>query len=60
MLIRMGQAHRLRWLLLFVLISFLIGNCNASIGDRLPEFQECVKVSKHNDTNTVRGSVFID
>lgn len=32
-------------ILVFVLLATLIGKTSASLGDHLPEFKECVKVS---------------
>jgi hypothetical protein len=41
---RIFHPKLLRWLLLATLWSLLIQHCAASIGDRLPDFRECVKV----------------
>jgi hypothetical protein len=37
-------ARLLRWLLAATAWSLLVQQCAASIGDRLPDFRECVKV----------------
>ncbi|KAK4132431.1 Per1-domain-containing protein [Trichocladium antarcticum] len=44
---RSGQAALLRLFLLTCLL--LVGPAAASVGDRLPEFQECVAVCKHEN-----------
>ncbi|PGH07118.1 hypothetical protein AJ80_08057 [Polytolypa hystricis UAMH7299] len=40
------QRPTCRWLLVFVVLVFIIGKSDASLGDRLPDFKECVKVCK--------------
>jgi hypothetical protein len=39
------QLHHLHWLLLLLTTLLLVQTCDASVGDRLPEFRECVKVA---------------
>jgi hypothetical protein len=41
----------LRWLLVAAVLSLLIQQCAASIGDRLPDFRECVKVRDRDPSN---------
>lgn len=40
-----GKWH-LRTFLVFTIFALLIGQSAASLGDRLPEFKECVKVNR--------------
>jgi hypothetical protein len=42
----------LRLLLVAAVLSLLIQQCAASIGDRLPDFRECVKVRDRDLSNT--------
>jgi hypothetical protein len=44
------RLRRLHWLLLLLTTLLLIQACDASIGDRLPEFRECVKVANFIET----------
>lgn len=39
-----ARGSRFRGFLGFVLLAAFIGNSNASLGDHLPDFKECVKV----------------
>jgi hypothetical protein len=45
---KISHPKLLRWLLVAALWSLLVQQCAASIGDRLPDFRECVKVRDSN------------
>ncbi|KAJ9293687.1 hypothetical protein DTO271G3_7569 [Paecilomyces variotii] len=51
-----GKWH-LRTFLVFTILALLIGQSAASLGDRLPEFKECVKVCQVENCENGRSSL---
>ncbi|KAK2789768.1 hypothetical protein FQN52_005893 [Onygenales sp. PD_12] len=46
-----------RLFLAFILVIFLIGRANASLGDRLPDFKECVRICRDENCEKEQASL---